>query len=243
MSSDNITSFLNSIKEIKAETVSVFLPSTSNKEDLKVLNLKQQKDIISCVADGITGLISFNRILNEIIAAAANNNSLLVIDRAPAIIALRANAHGSTYTVDDNSIDLNKIIEKFNTYTPSVSSAEFSHAGVVAKVGIPTLTYENSIISKLEAEVKKNSENNTKNLGSIYIYEIVKYVESVQYNGITINLHDIGLKDRISILEGLPLALNKQVISFIESLKREEKDIMTENGVTVEIAPSFFDVE
>lgn len=243
MHSDNVNTFLDSIKELKSETISVHLPSTQSREELKVLNLKQQKDIISCIADGMTGLISFSRILNEIIASTASNNNLLVIDRSPAIVALRSNAHGSTYTVDDVTIDLNEIINKFNTYTPSVTAGVFTHAGVIVKVGIPTLSYENSIISKLETEVKKNGENNTKNLGSIYIYEIIKYVETVEYSDITINLHDISLKDRISILEGLPLALNKQIINFIENLKREEKEIMTYNGVIVEITPSFFDVE
>jgi hypothetical protein len=187
MSSVNISSFLDSIKEIKAETVSVYLPSLCKVADLKVLNLKQQKDIISCVADGITGLISFNRILNDIVTTSTNNNNLLVIDRAPAIVALRANAHGSTYTVDETSIDLNVVLSGFNTYTPSLTSTEFNHSGVIARVRIPTLAYENSIISKLEGEVKKNGEDNTKNLGSIYIYEIIKYVESVQFNNIVIN--------------------------------------------------------
>jgi len=243
MSSVNISSFLDSIKEIKAETISVYLPSLCKETDLKVLNLKQQKDIISCVADGITGLISFNRILNDIVTTSTNNSNLLVIDRAPAIVALRAKAHGSTYTVDETSIDLNTVLSGFNTYTPSLTSTEFNHSGVIARVKIPTLSYENSIISKLEGEVKKNGEDNTKNLGSIYIYEIVKYVESVQFNDIAINLYDISVKDRISILEGLPLALNKQIISFIEDLKRDEKALLTVDSVTVEIAPSFFDAE
>lgn len=243
MSNPNISSFLDTIKGIKAETLSVRLPSLQESVDLKVLNLKQQKDIISCIADGVAGLISFNRILNDIITTSSSNSDLLVIDRAPAIITLRANAHGSMYTSEGNEINLNDVLQKFNTYTPSLTAAEFTHAGVVAKVKVPTLSYENSITSKLEQEVKKNGDDNTKNLGSIYVYEIIKYVESVQYNDITINLYDISVKDKVAILEGLPLSLNKQIINFIEKLKKEEKDVMTLNGVTVEITPGFFDVE
>jgi len=243
MSNPNIWSFLDTIKGIKTETLSARLPSLQESVNLKVLNLKQQKDIISCIADGVAGLISFNRILNDIITTSSNNNDLLVIDRAPAIITLRANAHGSTYTSEGNEINLNDILQKFNTYKPSLTSAEFTHAGVVAKVKVPTLSYENSITSKLEQEVKKNGDDNTKNLGSIYVYEIIKYVESVQYNDIVINLYDISVKDKVAILEGLPLSLNKHIINFIETLKKEEKDVMTLNGVTVEITPGFFDVE
>jgi hypothetical protein len=243
MANTNVISFLDSIKEIKDQTIEVILPSTS-KINLKVLNLKQQKDIISCVADGITGLISFNRILNEVVANASNNNDLLSIDRVPAIIALRANAHGPNYkTTEDITIDLNAVISKFSTYKPAITAAKLEHSGVVASVKVPKLSYENSIISKLEAEVKKNGEDNSKNLGSIYIYEIIKFVENVQYNDLVINFNDLSIKDRVTILEGLPLALNKQVITFIEDLKRVEKDMLTVDSTTIEITPGFFDAE
>jgi len=242
MSNISVTSFINSIKDIKDETISVYLPSTSEIA-LKVLNLKQQKDIISCIADGIPGLISFNRILNEIVTASSGVTELLTIDKVPAIVALRANAHSSSYSSDEVTIDLNTIIDRFSTYRPSVTAATFEHNKVITNVKVPTLAYENSIISKLEAEVKKNGEDNTKNLGSIYIHEIIKYVDTVQYNDITINFAELTIKDKVTILEGLPLALNKQVINFIENLKREEKELLTVDSVTVEIAPGFFDIE
>lgn len=244
MSSDNVSSFLSSIRDLKKETVSAVLPSLNDTVELTVLNLKQQKDIISCIADGVTGLVSFTRILNNIIINSSSRDNLKVTDRAPAIIALRINAHGPIYKSDEVSIDLNAVISKIPTYTPyDTDSAEFTHSGVTAKVTVPTLAYESSIITKLEDEVKKNGEDNTKNLGSIYIYEIIKYVETLQFKDLVINFADLSIKDRINVLESLPLALNKQIINFIEEIKRKERDLLTVDGVTVDISPGFFDAE
>lgn len=244
MSSANITSFLNSIKDLKKDTVSVFLPSVSENVDLTILNLKQQKDIISCIADGVSGVVSFNRVLNDIISTASSRTDLTVIDRIPAILALRVNAHGTLYTSENTTIDLNQIISKLNTYNPATeSTAEFSYSGITATVSIPTLSYESSIINKLEDEVKKNGENNTKNMGSIYIYEIIKYVEQLQYKDVIINFTELPIKDRINLLENLPLALNKQIINFIEEIRRKERDLLTVGDITVDISPGFFDIE
>lgn len=244
MSSDNVSSFLSSIRDLKKETVSAVLPSVGSEVELTVLNLKQQKDIISCIADGVTGLVSFTRILNNIIINSSSRDDLKVTDRAPAIIALRINAHGAVYKSDDVIIDLNAVISKIPTYTPyDADSAAFTHSGVTAKVTVPTLAYESSIINKLEDEVKKNGEDNTKNLGSIYIYEIIKYVETLQFKDLVINFADLSIKDRINVLESLPLALNKQIINFIEEIKRKERELLTVDGVTVDISPGFFDAE
>jgi hypothetical protein len=244
MSSDNVSSFLNSIKELKKETVCVFIPSISEQIELTTLNLKQQKDIISCIADGVTGLVSFTRILNDIVISSSNRSDLTVIDRVPAIIALRINAHGTKYVSEDGNVDLNDILAKLDSYEPTSSKMEeFAYNGVVAKVVIPTLSYENSIITKLETEVKKNGEDNTKNLGSIYIHEIIKYIDSLEYNNVVIEFSSLSIKDKITVLESLPLPLNKQIINFIENIKRKERELLTINNVTVDISPGFFDAE
>lgn len=244
MASDNISSFLNSIKDIKKETINVFLPSKSSNVELVTLNLKQQKDIISCHADGVAGLVLFNRVLNDIVTTASGLNDLTIIDRTPAIIGLRIKAHGSTYKYEDRSIDLNVIIDKLPKYKPiEENETVLEYNGIKAIVGIPTLIQENSVISKLEDEVKKNDGDNTKNLGSIYIYEIIKYVKSLEYNDIHVLFDKLSIKERINVLESLPLSLNKQIINYIENIKQQERELLTIDGVVVEISPGFFDVE
>lgn len=244
MSADSISSFLNSIKDLKKETVTVFLPSKSSDIELTALNLKQQKDIISCIANGVTGLVSFNRILNNIIESASGLKDLTIIDRSPAIISLRIKAHGSTYKFEDKIVDLNTIIDQLSTYKPvSDTATVLEYNGIQAIVGVPTLSQESNVISKLEEEVRRNGEDNTKNLGSIYIYEIIKYVKSLEYNNITIDFDKLTIKERINVLESLPLPLNKLIINYIEDIKQKERELLTIDGVVVDISPGFFDVE
>lgn len=247
MSDTNVSTFLKKVNNLKADHITAFLPSKGGVIKLKPLNLKQQKDIISSVADGVAGLISFTRILNDIIADSlvANDDTLKIYDRTPIALALRVNSLGSTVKIDkETSIDLNPILEKLKTHKKTLKDEEtFTYNDVEVNVRVPSLREENFVIKKLEEAVKRNGEDNSKNLGSIYVYEIIKYIHTVKYDDLTIDYTDLKISDRIDIVEALPLALNKQIISFIEEFRKEERDLLTaENGV-VEINPGFFDVE
>lgn len=247
MSDVNVSSFLKKVSSLKADHISAHLPSKGSAIKLKPLNLKHQKDIISSVADGVAGLVSFTRILNDIIneSLVSEDIVLKIYDRMPIAVALRANSLGETVKVsEDKKIDLTSILEKIKSSKKTFKDeATFSYSGVNVEVKVPTLRDENFVIRKLEEVVKKNGEDNTKNLGSIYVYEIVKYIHTVQYDDITINFSDLKIGNRIEVVEALPLALNKQIISFIEEFRKEEKDILTTEDGVVEINPGFFDVE
>lgn len=246
MSDTNIASFLKKVNDLKTDYFTAFLPSKGSNIKLKALNLKQQKDIISSVADGVAGLVSFTRILNDIIIDSVTEDAeLKIYDRVPLSLALRVNSLGETVKVDkEKTINLSPIVEKLKTTKKTLKDeAEFSHSGVVVTVRVPTLKEENFVIKKLEEVVKRNGEDNTKNLGSIYVYEIIKYISTVKYDDLLINYNELKIGDRIQIVEALPLSLNKQIISFIEEFRKEERDLLTTEEGVVEINPGFFDVE
>ena len=245
MSNNNVSTFLTKIGNIKAEVVSAYLPSKKAVLKLKPLNLKQQKEVISSVADGVAGMISFMRILNTIIIEATGDETLRVYDRAPLAVALRVNSLGSTYKDEDKTIDLTKVLEAYKLLTPAEKTTEsVTHNGIVVDITVPTLKEENITIKKLEEEIKRNGDkNNTKNLGSIYVYEIIKYISTVKFDDIEIDYTSLKIKDKIDIIESLPLALNKKIINFIESFRKEEREVLTVDEVVVEINPSFFDAE
>jgi len=241
----NVATFLQKLGNIKAEYVSAFLPSKKTTLKLKPLNLRQQKDIISSVADGVAGMISFTRILNNAIIDATGDETVKIQDRAPLTIALRASALGDTYKDGEKTISLVQILNTYKTYTPEFKDEDVvTHNGITVNVSIPTLKEENLTIKKLEEEIKRNGEkNNTKNLGSIYIYEIIKYIQSIKIDDIEVDYTSLKVKEKIEIIENLPLILNKKIINFIESIRKEEREILTVDDVTVEINPSFFDAE
>ena len=190
-------------------------------------------------------MISFMRILNTIIIEATGDETLRVYDRAPLAVALRVNSLGSTYKDEDKTIDLTKVLEAYKLLTPAEKTTEsVTHNGIVVDITVPTLKEENITIKKLEEEIKRNGDkNNTKNLGSIYVYEIIKYISTVKFDDIEIDYTSLKIKDKIDIIESLPLALNKKIINFIESFRKEEREVLTVDEVVVEINPSFFDAE
>ena len=75
------------------------------------------------------------------------------------------------------------------------------------------------------------------------VNEIIKYISAVKFDDIEIDYTSLKIKDKIDIIESLPLALNKKIINFIESFRKEEREILTVDDVVVEINPSFFDAE
>lgn len=246
MSENNIAEFLKKVEGIKSETVPVFLPSKKQELNARSLNLKQQKEIIASSADGTVGIIAFTRILNDIILDSTGDNTLKLYDRAPIVVALRRNALGSTYRVSEQeTIDLGKVTENYKAHKHTTKDkVSVEHSGIKVDLAVPTLAEENSIIKRLEEEIKRNGEkNNTKNLGSIYLFEIIKFVTAVTLDEIVIDYSSLKIQQKIEIIENLPLALNKKIINFIEELRKVERDLLTVDDVTVEIDVDFFDAE
>ena len=246
MSDSNITEFLKKVEGIKGETVSILLPSKKQEIKARSLNLKQQKEIIASSADGIAGIIAFTRILNDIILDTTGDSSLKIYDRAPIAVALRANALGPKYVdVQQREISLNSILENYKAYTHNIKDSTIvEHNGIKVTLSIPTLAEENVTIKKLEEEIKRNGDkNNTKNLGSIYLYEIIKYITTITLENIVIEYNSLKTQQKIEIIESLPLALNKKIIGFIEEIRKAERDLLTVDETVVEIDVDFFDVE
>lgn len=246
MSENNIAEFLKKVEGIKSETVTVFLPSRKKEIKARSLNLKQQKEIIASSADGVAGAIALTRIVNNIILDTTGDSTLKVYDRAPIAVALRSNALGPKYKVtEQNVVDLEKLISNYKNYNHNVEdNVTVEHGGIKVYLTIPTLEEESTLIKRLEEEIKRNGEkNNTKNLGSIYLYEIIKYISSITLDEIVLDYKMLKIQQKIEIIEGLPLALNKKIINFIEDLRKAEKDLLTLDDVTLEIDVDFFDAE
>ena len=245
MSENNVSSLLKKLTELKGDDqFKVTIPSRKAALSVTPLNLKQQKDIISSVADGVAGMISFTRILNNIVIDATGDSTLKTYDRAPVTVALRVNALGTDYKDDDKAINLADVVKKFEKAKHTLKDEDsVEHNGIKVNVRVPTLLDENLLIKKLEEEIKRNGENNTKNLGSIYVYEIAKFIKSIEFDGQVVEYADQKMKDKIDIIEGLPLILNKKVIAFIEQFRKEERENLTVDDVVVEINPGFFDTE
>jgi hypothetical protein len=241
--SQDVSDFINKLNAT-SNRIKMTLPSTGKTIEVKPLSLKQQKDIISCVGDGVAGLISFTRIINDVVTSNTELKDLTQHDKLAIILKLRANSLGSKYKYKEDSIDISEVVEKLQSHTFKASlSNELEFEGITVQAEVPSLSWETEVTKKLEDEIKRNGDNNSKNIGSIYIYELIKHIKSVSLGQSVVNFSELKLRECVSVVESIPLALNKKVVSLIDSIRKEEQELLTINGVTIEINPGFFDAD
>jgi hypothetical protein len=237
---DNVKTFLDKIQDLKDQKVKGYVKSLKKEIDFTTLSFKQQKDLISTIADGAVGVLKFQKIINDIILENGGNSDILVTDKLPIILKLRIESIGNMIERDDIKIDLTPILEKAKTFKlPKVSSID---GAVQVDLKIPTLVAESKIMQVAIDSVKKDSSEFGKNIGNIYTYEIVKYIDKIRIGLDELELSQLPIKERYKIVENLPLSINKKIIEFIQTLKTLESDVLTyDSDKVLEIDVSFFD--
>jgi hypothetical protein len=241
---ENVKSFLDKIEELKEVKSKVQILSTGKEVECSVLTFKQQKDLISTIADGSVGSIKFTKIINDIIIANTGNNDIKVSDKLPIILKLRIDSIGKIYKFDQEELDLEKVLEKAKKL--KLISTKTIGDQIKVELDAPTLAQENKVIQTTIDIVKKDGDDELgKSIGNIYTYEIVKYIKSVKFDDLVLNFQDIPIKDRYKIVDKLPLSLNKDIILFIQDIKAKEVEVLTlmvDNvEKTIDIDVSFFD--
>lgn len=228
--------FLDSIKEVDSDTFKVYVPSQKKEVDCKPLSFKQQKEIISTVAEGVVGAVKFQKILNNIILD--NLGSVLLSDKNAVIVALRKNAMGDLER-DDEKIDLGEVLKNFKNYSPSKTKK--LNEKIKAILEVPTLERENKILNSVIEAFKKNKDDAGKSISQIYTYEIIKYIKSLEIGESVVNFEELSSTDMVQIVENLPLWFNRKIIDFIQEIKGQEADVLKVGEKIIEIDVSFFD--
>jgi len=242
---DNIKNFLDKVDQLKSDNLRVNAISKNSEIDCESLTFKQQKDIISTITEGITGPLKFQKNLNDIIVENTKDKELKVVDKLLIILQLRKDSVGTVVKLKNNKYDvLNDIIEKAKKLSPKLSKS--IKGAISIELEVPTLISESQVINSCIDSVKKDSEKEVgKSLSDIYTFEIVKYIKTVSIKDDVLNFQDLSVRDRVKIVNNLPLSVNKQIVDFIQDIKQAELDALsfdTESGEsTLEIDVSFFD--
>jgi hypothetical protein len=119
--------------------------------------------------------------------------------------------------------------------------------GIISlELEIPTLAAENQIITSCVDILKKDADKDVgKSVGDIYTFEIVKYIKSVTIGEDSINFNNLAVRDRVKIVNNLPLALNKEITAFIQDYKTLENDALTvrikDSDRLIDVDVAFFD--
>lgn len=237
---ENVKSFLNKIQEFKEVKTKVYVNSLKKELDCSNLSFKQQKDLISTIGDGAIGALKFQKVINDIIIENTGKSDILVSDKLAIIVKLRMDAIGSKITRDEEEVDIPPILESIKKIKYDIQRPVVGSVKVTLKV--PTLAAESKVIQAAIDSVKKDESEFGKNVGNIYTYEIVKYVDKLEIGEDVLELSQLPIKDRFKVVENLPINTNKAIIAFIQELKNKEADALTYNtNKVLEVDVSFFD--
>tara|TARA_R110001583_G_scaffold11403_5_gene51642 strand:- start:9538 stop:10266 length:729 start_codon:yes stop_codon:yes gene_type:complete len=236
--SKNVASFLTKLDKLSEKTIEVFVPSLKKKIPTKPLNLKQQKDLISSMLDGIKGTLDFSKTLNRIIIDNTGITDLKIYDKLPFIVSMRKHALGNRA----GSVELQSVIDNIKNIPFNIKdTTTVKKGGIQLVLTVPTLRQENILLTKCEQEIDQDQELAKDGVGKLYIYEIIKYIDSIQIDDDVLEMDDIRINERIKLVERLPLTMYSKISDFIESVNRYNSDVLTVDETEVSIDSEFFD--
>ena len=242
----DIKSFLSELKQLnEKDCFDVFVPSINKKVSFKALSVKQHKDVVKSLLSGVEGAILIAKIFNDII----NENSVQPInfklyDRNKILVELRQQSISNKVTIDDKDYLLSDLPEYTVTFK---ENAEFSYRGIKVKATIPTLEIDSKITEKCVIEISKFTSDDKKvgnSISILLVYELMKFIETIQIDDILINFSELGTYDKKNIIENLPLKLNNDILEYITQYKEYEQESFTySDGAKLNIDGSFITSE
>lgn len=221
-------------KSVKVET-------TTKKISLNPLTFKQQKSLVTTAMDGIVGVMTFIKNLNDIILYNSSEDDLKIYDRIPVALALRKSFSDKPLIQGEYSVSVDKLTKNFKKYNES-EALVVEGEGFKVYLQIPTLRQENKFISSCIEDLKRiNSETHGKNISMILSYEIPKFIKSFEFNDNVIEMDSLSTSDKIKIMDNLTASVTNKITDFILKVRAYDEELLTYEGVTYDVDSSFFE--
>jgi hypothetical protein len=245
MSTGNL---LSRLKEISNSTkINVYVPSAGKEMAFKQLSVKQQKDLMKTGLDGqLSGLTISGIIKNVIIENSLEQYNFLSTDKVPIILSLRVQSFGNEYSFSDgekdNVVDLSKITAKKLSFKSDTSiEIEDAENELTVRLEVPSLEDDDKINSYIYSDLKKKKDVELSDtVGIVYVGEIAKFLNKIKLGSTELEVSNLSVKERISVVESLPVTFNNKILKFIESLRKEEIDYSTVDSIPVSIDARLF---
>lgn len=244
----NYSKLLKDLQDLNdSKSITAFVPSLNKEIALKPLNVKQQKSIIRSAIDPALTNITFTNAVNDIIVENSPTDiEFYAVDRPSLLIALRAQALGSDLSITQKDVvydvDLQSHVDTFNThiFDTDLLTGAVDSSGIKVNLLAPTIATDiriNKEASKTTSKSIKTSSDALYSIGDLFVYELVKYITSLEFNGNVIDFTDINIKHGIDVVESLPMSLSGKIVAFIEKLKAYEDNFtkITHNDKKLDI--------
>jgi hypothetical protein len=240
--SSNVSELISKLNTLSDKGIEVFVPSKKKTVTIKPLNLKQQKDLISSMLDGVKGTLDFSRVVNSIILDNSGVEDLKVFDKIPFMIGMRIEAMGSKYIDDSVTIDLQAVLDNIKKTKLELKEEKLiEYKNLKVNLAIPTLQYENMLLKKGASDLKVEDGSYREQVSTLYLLEIVKYIKELEIDEVVVNMPDIKIPDRINLVEKLPLAIYTDISDYIETVSTYNTSLLTVGDNKVSIDSLFFD--
>lgn len=240
--SNQVSSFISKLDKLNDKSLEVFVPSKNKKVKTKPLTLKQQKDLISSVLDGVRGSLNFGQALNNIIIDNSGLADLKVFDKIPFAVAMRIEALGDKYAVEDVEASLQVVLDNTQTIKLQLEDEKIiNYKNLTITLTVPTLQEENALLAKSESDLRKEDGAFREEVAMLYLIEIVKYIQKLEIGGESVNMSEIKIPERINLVEKLPLAVYTDISDYIETVNRYVKSLLTIGDSIVSVDALFFD--
>jgi len=238
----NTKDFISKLTELK-KNFKIFIPSVNKEVNATQINLKQQKDIISTAVNGVVGALQFTKAVNDVIIDNVDSENFYTFDRVPVLLALRQQSLGSKVKdTKDNFVSIEDFISKAKDVPKFELKKEVSIDSIKVKLKLPTLKDENVILKRSISEIENlKSDSLSDAMGLIYIFEIIKVIESVSVGEEEVEFNNLKVADRFKIIEQLPLELYDKITGFLSQVTQYDKKILTNDESTIVIDATLFD--
>lgn len=244
----SVTSILSKLKDYNnTNLVTVYVPSADKEMQFRPLSVKQQKDLIKSGLDGSLGGITISNIIGEVILTnSVEKYNFLVTDKIPILLALRKQAFGNLFVLKDDDVETTfdlDLILKNNLKYSNLTQVEIKLEDTEVSSHVDVINIEDDIkINNYQLEkLKKNKDGEISDtVGSLFIYEIVKFVTKIIIGSDELDLTALPIKERLAVIESVPVTLNNNILDYIQKFRKEELNYVTIDGKTLPIDARLF---
>lgn len=228
------------------------------------LTLTQQKELIATVFDPFEAplktTMAFNKIIANSVVKTDPDARITVLERPYLLREIHDLVVGTKFTkkVNGDIIDYEFTENSFKD-VQKIKHSETIELNPFIKINLsaPSLAYDSLIcrdlantIDSYRRQVNRNSKIDEGYIaGLYYIFEIIKFVESIIVNDTIYSFADMSANERRRGVEDLPKPVSDKIVSFIEKIKKAEdlaftaKNLKTGETETITIAPGIFSKE
>jgi|694.fasta_scaffold52871_2 hypothetical protein len=232
------------------ESLEIYVPSINKQVKFKRLTLKQQKELLKTSIDENLIKLSFNILMNSIIAEniidPIDTNSFYTIDRTAIAVAIRAKSLDNKYkSPSDKEIDLNGLVNLYPTITLDRSKlkTDIADTNFTVSLGAPTLNVDKELSTYALNRIKSSPNNDIKVIvGELVIYELVKFIKHIKIQDKEINFNSLTIKERITVAENLPSTVTNKIFDYVKQFRDIEISYAKIDDTVIDIDGNFFTV-